>query len=704
MTDNIRFIPEEDLVVRKAEFQSLSQTQNWGIDVCLIKEFWKSSRGKGIKVAVLDTGITPHVDLNGQWTSAFNCSSDPDFSDKSSHGCISPNDRIFIKEQGIISIKDFYAQTIADSVYIDNKDGFIIKTTEKQNISVLSYNDDKFEMNKIKAVHQLNYIGEIYKVQTKSSDISLTPWHPVFIKDEKKYKKVRAEDLKLSDSIYIVSPTENKSDNFKLFFGSYNQCKECGYVTRGSYRKYCRKCNTRDTYQSFEKYIELDEDLAFLTGLIFSDGHVMKLENSIEFCGNDINLINICYDLFEKVFNVTPRRIKEKSRNSFRIRANCLELKKFFIDQLGIPQGSKSLSITLPDVFKKCSDSVFSAFIAGVIEGDGNIDKKNWRIRICSGSVNFVNELRENLKFRGIKSYIHSFKQKWTENLGYHIGFSPTPLIAKYLRVKGCDRFLPNTRSFQKITNISVEFYNGELYDLTVENTANYVANGFLVSNTHCAGIIAAVDNDQGVIGVAPESTLIPIKVLNNDGSGSYHAICKGLRTAIDMGADIISMSLGSSSEPPADVHNLLIEATQKGIIVIAAAGNDGGGVNYPAKYNEVIAVGALDKNGNIAHFSSRGGELKSVAPGVDIFSTIPVDAYGLMSGTSQACPFVAGLCALLLSYSRNTPGSKPILNYVDMLKALDEVCDNGVYITTGNAKDWGFGVPTGQNINWKNL
>lgn len=221
---------------------------------------------------------------------------------------------------------------------------------------------------------------------------------------------------------------------------------------------------------------------------------------------------------------------------------------------------------------------------------------------------------------------------------------------------------------------------------------------------SHCAGIIAAVDNDQGVIGVAPECTIIPIKVLNNDGSGSYGAIMKGLRIAIDMKADIISMSLGSSSQPPSGIHDLIKEASEKGIVVIAAAGNDGGKVNYPAAYDEVIAVGALDKNGNLAHFSSRGDQIKSVAPGVDIFSTIPTNAYGMMSGTSQACPFVAGICALLLSHSRTNPTAKPILNYIDMLRALDEVCDNGKYITTGDAINWGFGVPTGANIDWKNL
>ena len=702
--DDIKFIPDEDLVVHKVDFVQLSQTQNWGVDVCKINEAWKVSRGKGVKVAVLDTGITPHIDLEGQWNQAFNCTSDPDYTDGSSHGCIAPNDKIFINGQGITTIKDFYVQTMPDSVFIDGKDGFTIKTTEKQNLEVLSFNDGKFEMNKIKAIHQLDYIGEIYKVQTNSSEISLTPWHPVYIKDGKSYKKVRAEELKVGDNLYSVIPTEISSDNLKLFYGKYSKCNKCEYLTRGSYRKYCRKCNAKDSYETIEKYIELDENLAFLAGLIISDGHVMKLDNSIEFCGNDINLINICFDLFEKIFDITPRRLTEKNRTSHRIRANGVELKKFFIEQLGIPQGSKSLTVTLPEVFKKCSDSIFSAFIAGVIEGDGNVDKKDWRIRICSGSVNFVNELKENLRFRGIKSHINSFSQKWTDNLGYHIGFSATPLIAKHLRIKRSERYLPTARVFDKIQNITVELYSGQLYDLTVENTANYIANGFVVSNTHVAGIIAATDNDQGVVGIAPESFIIPIKVLTNNGSGSYDFIAKGLRTAIDAGADIINMSLGASVQPPQMIHDLIKEAVSRGIIIIAAAGNDAKEVNWPARYEEVIAVAALDEKGAMAHFSSRGEQVKTVAPGVQIFSTVPTNQYGMMSGTSQASPFVAGVCALILSHSRNTPGAKPIIDYVDMLRALDTLCDNTPYLQTGDAKNWGFGIPKFANINWSSI
>jgi len=136
---------------------------------------------------------------------------------------------------------------------------------------------------------------------------------------------------------------------------------------------------------------------------------------------------------------------------------------------------------------------------------------------------------------------------------------------------------------------------------------------------THVAGIIAGNDNDFGVIGVAPKCKVIPIKVLNDDGSGSFETIAAGLRKAIDLNVDIINMSLGASSEPPKFIHDLILEAVSKGIVVIAAAGNDSQSVNYPARYDEVIAVAALDASGKLATFTSKDETVDIVAPGVDI-------------------------------------------------------------------------------------
>jgi subtilisin family serine protease len=159
-------------------------------------------------------------------------------------------------------------------------------------------------------------------------------------------------------------------------------------------------------------------------------------------------------------------------------------------------------------------------------------------------------------------------------------------------------------------------------------------------------------------------------------------------------------MSLGAPSEPPKEIHNLIKEAVSKGIIIIAAAGNDSGKVNYPAHYDEVIAVAALDKNGNLAHFSSRGHEVDGAVPGVDIYSTHFNNGYAKMSGTSQASPFMAGICALLLSYSRKTAGVPLIKNYIEMMQALKTVADDSPFITAGDIKQWGYGVPNFANIN----
>lgn len=223
---------------------------------------------------------------------------------------------------------------------------------------------------------------------------------------------------------------------------------------------------------------------------------------------------------------------------------------------------------------------------------------------------------------------------------------------------------------------------------------------------THVAGIVAAKNNEFGVVGVAPDCTIIPIKVLNNNGGGSFESIRKGIIKAMEVGADIITMSLGSPSPPPpqSKIHETIIEATNKGIIVLAAAGNDGGATNYPAKYPEVIAVGAIDDQGNLASFTSGDLDVDSVGPGVDIYSTFLNQGYAKMSGTSQATPFIAGLCALCLSFTRNNPHLPQINNYIDMLKVLDMLSDDEKYVQNGGPKKWGFGAPKIINVDWKTV
>jgi subtilisin len=179
---------------------------------------------------------------------------------------------------------------------------------------------------------------------------------------------------------------------------------------------------------------------------------------------------------------------------------------------------------------------------------------------------------------------------------------------------------------------------------------------------THCAGIIAAEDNGIGVIGVAPKASLYALKVLNSAGSGYTSDIISAIQWAKDNGINVISMSLGSSVGSTA-LQQACDDAFNSGIVVVAAAGNNGAArtgsnINYPAKYANVIAVGATDQSNLRASFSCTGPELDLMAPGVNIISdyidVTPNDGMNrdtlYMSGTSMAAPHVAGTAALIMA------------------------------------------------------
>ncbi len=164
---------------------------------------------------------------------------------------------------------------------------------------------------------------------------------------------------------------------------------------------------------------------------------------------------------------------------------------------------------------------------------------------------------------------------------------------------------------------------------------------------SYCAGIVAALNNNIGVVGVAPGARLWVVKVLGDDGYGYISDIIQGLEWCVDNAVDIASMSFGAAeySESLANACNAAYDA---GVLLVAAAGNEKGGpVIYPAAYGSVIAVSATNTNDVIADFSSIGPEVELAAPGVSIKSTYRSGGYAIGSGTSMACPHVAGAAAL---------------------------------------------------------
>ncbi|WP_423744924.1 S8 family peptidase [Haladaptatus sp. SPP-AMP-3] len=168
---------------------------------------------------------------------------------------------------------------------------------------------------------------------------------------------------------------------------------------------------------------------------------------------------------------------------------------------------------------------------------------------------------------------------------------------------------------------------------------------------THCAGIADAVNNGQGVVGVSTQATLHAVKVLSSRGSGSYSDIAAGIEYVADRGWDVGSMSLGGSSGS-ATLRDACQYAVNNGVFLVAAAGNSGpctDCVGYPAAYPEVMAVGSTNDSDGLSYFSSTGPEVEIAAPGSSIYSTVP-GGYDTLSGTSMACPHVAGAAGQLMA------------------------------------------------------
>lgn len=188
---------------------------------------------------------------------------------------------------------------------------------------------------------------------------------------------------------------------------------------------------------------------------------------------------------------------------------------------------------------------------------------------------------------------------------------------------------------------------------------------------THVSGTIAAVDNDQGVVGVAPQVNLYALKVLDSTGWGYFSGMIAALDWCVNSGVkiDIANHSYGSTTDPGSIVQQAYDNAYAAGILNVAAAGNNGtsagteNNVIYPARYASVLAVGATTSSDVRATFSCTGPAVALAAPGQNIYSTLPGGRYGAYNGTSMACPHVAGAAAVLLEAARDTWGSSAVSN-----------------------------------------
>jgi subtilisin len=206
---------------------------------------------------------------------------------------------------------------------------------------------------------------------------------------------------------------------------------------------------------------------------------------------------------------------------------------------------------------------------------------------------------------------------------------------------------------------------------------------------THVAGIACAEDDDNGVVGVAPECALYALKVLDAGGYGNWSDIIAALQWSVDEDVQVANLSLGSRINPGGTVHDAFTAAYEEGLLIVAAAGNSGNcrgvgdNVEYPARYDEVIAVAATDQNDQRPCFSSTGDQVELSAPGVNVNSTWLGSGYHVGTGTSMASPHVAGTAALVIASG--------ITSNVEVRRILRDTADDlGV---TGKDNQFGYGL-----------
>lgn len=180
-----------------------------------------------------------------------------------------------------------------------------------------------------------------------------------------------------------------------------------------------------------------------------------------------------------------------------------------------------------------------------------------------------------------------------------------------------------------------------------------------IVNNVDCSDVLGHGTHVAGIVcgkatGVAPEANYLAVKVLNDQGYGSEVDVIMGIEWAVEHGAQIINLSLGSKNRSEFE-ENAIRYAIGRGVQVVAAAGNDGvREYFYPASYESVYSIAAVDSRNLHANFSNENDRIALCAPGVNINSSYPKARYAIMSGTSMACPHVAGVFCLIQSQHGN--------------------------------------------------
>ncbi|KGX90614.1 S8 family peptidase [Pontibacillus marinus] len=279
------------------------------------------------------------------------------------------------------------------------------------------------------------------------------------------------------------------------------------------------------------------------------------------------------------------------------------------------------------------------------------------------------------------------FDVAWTPNDTYYQGYQygPQNTYTNY----AWDITRGSSSQEIAVIDTGVDYYHPDLDGKTLRGY-DFVDNDYYPMDlnnhgTHVAGIAAAeTNNSTGIAGMAPNTEIIAVRALDQNGSGSLDDIADAITYSADVGAEVINLSLGCDCSTTT-LQNAVNYAWNSGSTLVAAAGNDGVSTTFePASYSNVIAVGAVDQNDQVASFSNYGTWVDVTAPGVDIASTVPNNGYAYMSGTSMASPHVAGLAGLLAAQGRSNSEIRQAIE-----QTADEISGTGSYFEHGRINSY---------------
>ena len=648
--------------------------------------------GSGITVAVLDTGSGPQLPQSLGVFGYSACQVDPLPTDQHGHGCLSGDAVVFTGFCGLATLEEIWNKVEAEPMpYKDGEAKFF-------NTKTLGYE------GLLKAVDT----NAIFRTTCKESiEITTrlgvlppaTPWHEFYVVHR---KKVVGNKNRLG-----------RMDWHPRWYNGYEiEKKRADEIRPGDYL-FTPRFNTLPV-QEGEHWV-----YPYVVAYVLGDGNIRPYADTRH---SDVGITDEDTELLQGVADRIKKLGYEPHIDGNHLCVYSADFKRR-LEALGIPSGvGKSRTFRLPRILIKTSDAA-RAFVAGYYDAEGNPYYKNKGLYFCISSVNrpFLEEMQLLLLNFGIYGYIGSGGiSKGSKS--YHLLFGPNsardfaefirpyalkpiPVVSDNLqeRSKGCVT-LENGRAI-KVYKVERKDAKDFFYSLSIPDLHNYVTSGVYSKNSWC--LTAATGRKaKGIFGevqgVAPGAEQMPIKVLQSlTGMGMTSDILAGIQMAVNKGARVISMSLGSdtceggcyeSDGGPCPECKLIKELSDQGILFVIAAGNSGTDpedswqIGCPGCSQGTVTVASLSMTDapSVAYWSSRGPsnitnqgksgyELKPnvAAPGggrasskaspdeviysgmggyfTGLYTGTWADIAGNFHGTSQATPAVAGLLAVLL-------------------------------------------------------